>query len=68
LYPDDRRNRFNETFLGESANALTSFLPKSKAMAGVLHVIDIRAVSGGRTLRIVMDGRVDRAMGYLHSD
>jgi hypothetical protein len=67
LYPDDRRNRFNETFLSESVNALAALLPKSKAMASVVHVIDVKEVSGGRTLKVVMDGRVDRAMGYLEN-
>ncbi|MEK6643794.1 MAG: PEP/pyruvate-binding domain-containing protein [Planctomycetota bacterium] len=65
LYPDDRRNRFNETFLQESPNSLARLLPEAADMTGVVRVIDVAAVSGGRTLRVVMDGETDRATAYL---
>ena len=66
LYPDDRRNRFNETFLNDSPNALKELLPKDADSASVVHVIDVPAVSGGRRLRVVMDGKVDKALAYLY--
>ncbi len=65
LYPDDRRNRFNETFLKDSPNALAELLPKDTDYARVVHVIDVAAVSGGRRLRVVMDGKTDKALAYL---
>jgi hypothetical protein len=65
LYPDDRRNRFNETFLGDTPNALTAVLPEAKEMQAVIRVIDVSAVSGGRTIRVVMDGAADKALAYL---
>jgi hypothetical protein len=66
LYPDDRRNRFNETFLNDSPNALPALLPKDADFAFVVHVIDVPAVSGGRRLRVAMDGKVDKALAYLY--
>lgn len=65
LYPDDRRNRYNETFLHESPNSLARVLPEAADMTGVVRVIDVAAVSGGRLLRVVMDGESDRALAYL---
>ena len=50
LYPDDRRNRFNETFLNDSPNTLKQLLPKDADAAKVVHVIDVPAVSGGRCM------------------
>ncbi len=66
LYPDDRRNRFNETFLCESCNRLVQLLPGAAAFEHVIRVIHVPAVSGGRFLRIVMNGLEDRAMAYLN--
>jgi len=66
LYPDDRRNRYNETFLSDSPNALAQLLPKDADAASVVHVIDVPAVSGGRRLRVVMDGMTDKALAYLY--
>lgn len=65
LYPDDRRNRFNETFLCDSANSLRSLLPQHEDVEDVLRVIEVPAVTGGRVLRVVMDGNEDRALAYL---
>jgi hypothetical protein len=65
LYPDDRRNRFNETFLSGSANSLASLLPDDAEFADCVQVIDVPRVTGGRHLRVVMDGDSDKALGYL---
>lgn len=65
LYPDDRRNRFNETFLSETPNALATILPGANEMDRIVRVIDVSAVSGGRMLRVVMDGAADKALAYL---
>jgi len=65
LYPDDRRNRFNETFLTESANKLSEILPQARELEHIVRVIDVPAITGGRTLRVVMDGKEDRALAYL---
>jgi hypothetical protein len=65
LYPDDRRNRFNETFLSGSANSLPTLLPDDAETADCVQVIDVPRVTGGRHLRVVMDGNADKALGYL---
>lgn len=65
LYPDDRRNRFNETFLSGSPNSLAELLPEHADMENIVRVIDVPAVAGGRRLRVVMDGRADQALAYL---
>ncbi len=65
LYPDDRRNRFNETFLSDSPNSLPELLPDRANVADVVNVIDVPAVAGGRYLRVAMNGNVDQAVAYL---
>lgn len=65
LYPNDRRNRFNETFLHDSPNSLAELSPEAGKMSDVVRVIDVPAVTGGRTLHVVMDGNEDRALAYL---
>ncbi len=65
LYPDDRRNRFNDTFLSGTANCLAELLPGDAGLSGVVRAIHVPAVSGGRFLEIVMNGGDDRALGYL---
>lgn len=65
LYPNDRRNRFNETFLHDAENSLLDLLPNTKEMDQVVRVINISGVTGGRSLRVVMDGDEDRALAYL---
>lgn len=68
LYPNDRRNRFNETFLQDSPSSLLELLPDAKDMVDIVRVIDIAAVTGGRSVRVVMDGDEDRALAYLADD
>jgi len=65
LYPDDRRNRFNETFLHDSPNCLTGLLPEARDMENAIHVIDVPKVSGGRLLNVLMDGKNDQAVAFL---
>lgn len=65
LYPDDRRNRFNETFLGGSPNSLPELLPEAARLAHVIRVIHVPSVARGRRLRVVMDGNQDHALAYL---
>ena len=64
LYPDDRRNRFNETFLSGSPNSLSQLLPDDSANE-VVRVIHVPTVGRGRLLNVVMNGEEDRALAYL---
>lgn len=65
LYPDDRRNRFNEAFLSHAPNSLGELLPGDAARANVVRVIHVPGAAGQRTLRIIMNGDEDRALAYL---
>ncbi|MFQ5412315.1 MAG: PEP/pyruvate-binding domain-containing protein, partial [Phycisphaerae bacterium] len=65
LYPDDRRNRFNETFLNDSPNCLAELLPGDEKTGSIVRVIHVPAVSSGRLLRVDMNGEEDRALAYL---
>lgn len=65
LYPDDRRNRYNETFMSESPNCLGELLPEDQDAASTIRAIHVPAVSDGRVLRVVMNGEEDRALAYL---
>ena len=65
LYPDERGNRFNETFLTNSANCLAEVVPEDAEFAHEIHVIHVPAVAEDRRLTIVMDGETDQAVAYL---
>ncbi len=65
LYPDDPDVVFNEGFFRSAPNALASLAPDFEALADVLRVIDVPAASGGRVLRILMNGDLDEAVGLL---
>jgi len=65
LYPDDRRNRYNETFLNGSPNCLAELLPADAPMASVVRAIRVPGAARGRRLRVVMDGQKDKALAYL---
>jgi hypothetical protein len=65
LYPDDEGTIFNWSFFGESPNALGTLLPADAQHSDRIKVIDVPAVSGGRFLDIIMDGKLEQALGYL---
>jgi hypothetical protein len=65
LYPDVPGNIFNTEFFDYAANCLAQFSPRDAQLAKYVKIIDVREVSGGRHLDIVMDGDQDRAIGYL---
>ncbi|MCG8404597.1 MAG: PEP/pyruvate-binding domain-containing protein [Phycisphaerales bacterium] len=66
LYPDDRRNRFNETFLNGSPSCLTQLLPDhdSESISQV-RVIHVPTIGCGRLLNVIMNGKEDKALAYL---
>jgi len=65
LYPDDESVTFNEAFLLESPNLLADLLPEQRELEGVLRVIDIRAASEGRILRVHLNAELDEALAFL---
>ncbi len=65
LYPDEPGNRFMDAFFLESPNLLPELVPEFAHVASALRVIDVPAVTGGRILRVLMNGDQDEAVGYL---
>ncbi len=65
LYPDEPRSVFNDAFLLDAPNQLAELLPEFAHLADAIRVIDVPRASGGRVLRVLMNGELDRAVGYL---
>ncbi|MCK4806172.1 MAG: nucleotidyltransferase domain-containing protein [Candidatus Aegiribacteria sp.] len=68
LYPDDSNVIFNREFFKESENVLCKLLPDCNDLSHVVNVIDVKASTGGRILRIAMSGDEGEAIAYLTSD
>jgi len=65
LYPDEPENRFNDAFLAQAPNVLSTIVPDDAEFEENIHVIHIPAVTGGKKLTIAMDGDSDQALAYL---
>ena len=65
LYPDEEGTVFNRAFFESAPNMLTTFLPDAEPYADYVKVIDVRAVSGGRLLEVVMNAEQEKAVAYL---
>ena len=68
LYPDDPDTIFADEFLESAPNSLSALLPADLRYTRYVKVIDVPAVSGGRTLSVIMNSEQDRAIGFLASD
>lgn len=65
LYPDDSSVIFNKAFFEKSENVLCHILPDCGNLDHVVKVIDVKASTGGRILRIAMSGDEGEAIAYL---
>jgi hypothetical protein len=65
LYPCDEGVIFNQALLEGAPNMLPELLPDDAAYVDYVKVIDVKSVSGGRFLEIVMDGEREQALAYL---
>ncbi|MFY9824798.1 MAG: PEP/pyruvate-binding domain-containing protein [Thermoanaerobaculia bacterium] len=65
LYPDDPGVTFNERFFRDSPNELSSLAPELAHLSEVVRVIDVGRASGGLSLRLLMNGESDEAVGFL---
>ncbi len=65
LYPDEEDNLWNEEFLNNSPNALKEVVPEYADLEEVVKVIDVRKVSHGRFLHVIMDGEAERGLAFL---
>jgi hypothetical protein len=66
LYPDERNNLFNESFLTGSKNLLPELLPDMESLSRVIHVIDLQDATGGEELVVFMNGVEEKAMAILN--
>jgi hypothetical protein len=55
----------NTDFLLRAPNVLAKLLPADAAYSRYVRVIDVPAVTGGRSLEVVMDSERDRAVAFL---
>ena len=65
LYPDEEDNLWNEEFLNNSPNALKEVVPEYADLEEVVKIIDVRKVSHGRFLHVIMDGEAERGLAFL---
>ncbi|MFC1790961.1 PEP/pyruvate-binding domain-containing protein [Gemmatimonadota bacterium] len=67
LYPDEPENAFKEGFFLRSRNLLPDLLPEYAHLEETVRVIDIKEVTNGKILRILMNSELDEAVGVLSS-
>lgn len=65
LFPDDAGVAFNERFLLDSPNSLSTLAPEFADLDRTVRVIDIPAATGGLVLKVLMNADLDRALGML---
>lgn len=65
LYPDDKGIMFNENFFLKSENTLADLFPEFAYLSDTVFVIDVRSVTNGLILRILMNAEQDEALGFL---
>lgn len=65
LYPDDAGGVLNESFFMTAPNHLEELVPEYAHLAHVIKVIDVAEATGGRVLRIAMNGDIGEALGYF---
>lgn len=65
LFPGEPDVAFNVPFLRDSPNMLGDLVPEYAHLAKALHVIDVRAATGGSILRVFMNAETEEALGML---
>jgi hypothetical protein len=70
IYPlalqlDDPATVFNRSFFDHAPNRLNELLPEAAGFAGCLRVLRISDSYPGQTLRLIMNGEIGRAAGFL---
>jgi len=67
LYPDDKSIIFNEEFLKTSPNMLSKYVSWAEKYERVVRLIDVSEITGGKTMRLIMDGDAGKALAYLYN-
>jgi pyruvate,water dikinase len=67
LHIGQENSQFNWSFFRESPNLLAQLQPEYAELESYLRVIDVASLPGNPRLNVIMDGRHDRAIGFLAS-
>jgi hypothetical protein len=65
LYPDNKGNLFNNSFLMESENIFSELVPDHSHLEKVIRVIDVSRASGGANLQILMNAEKNLAIAMF---
>jgi hypothetical protein len=65
LFPGESGQRFHPELLTAMPNLLPEIAPDFAHLAGTIHVAEVPRATGGLVLRVLMNGDLDRAVGYL---
>ena len=65
IFPGEPDVLFNSAFLRSATNLLGDLLPEYAHLSQALRVIDVRAVTGGSILRVLMNADTEEALGML---
>jgi len=65
LHPDEEGTVLNRAFFENTPNVLSAFLPDDAPYAEYVKVIDVKAVTGGRFLEVIMNAEEEKAIGYV---
>lgn len=65
LYPDDKGIVFNEEFLNNSRNVLPELIPEFAHLKDTVKVIDVKSVTEGCILKLLMNAEANEALAYL---
>jgi hypothetical protein len=65
IFPAEENNFLNWKMLKTAPNLLADISPKDADFQDVVTVIDLRAISNGRLLEVIMNAEQDSALAYL---
>ncbi|MFH1155726.1 MAG: PEP/pyruvate-binding domain-containing protein [Pseudomonadota bacterium] len=65
IFPDDPDCFFRESFLLDSPNQLSTLIPESDALSGVIHMVHVPSCCSGRFLSVFQDSRKQKGAGFF---
>ncbi|MCR4429364.1 MAG: PEP/pyruvate-binding domain-containing protein, partial [Caldiserica bacterium] len=65
LYPEDPGVVFNQEFFLDTPNEIKKLLPEIGSLEKVVRLINVCKTKSGGTLKIIMDGEKDKAVGLI---
>lgn len=65
LYPNEGQAVFNKYFFDNSENMLSQIFPEFSRLSEVVKVVDIANEAQGKTLNILMNGDLEKAVAYI---